>query len=316
MEQKMKLTKSHSLRMAFKSCPRKIYFRYVAGIQPRGMYGRARFVGQQFHKGLESLRKGITIEEVQSSIESDVNWNFFPVKEIKIETIKLSAYLDGYLTIFDDDFLDITKIETEVKLEHEDEICIIDAMIMHDDGTFDIIEDKTASIMQPYLEESLSFNEQLLNYWDLCNKKDLAFRSIKYRETQKSLHKLNKNESLQDFEIRMHDLYYNEPERYKEINVKLNPKELISFVDEKHRLDDHIDNLIETKIGCEYYAWPKNTSACLGKFGPCDFLAICSSAQNCIAELFEPNGKTPIDSCSFIEQYQLDTNVLNNSLEI
>ena len=54
---------STSMRSSYKSCPRKTFHRYVAGIEVKRQDNPARAIGRAFHRGLELWREGEPAEQ-------------------------------------------------------------------------------------------------------------------------------------------------------------------------------------------------------------------------------------------------------------
>jgi CRISPR/Cas system-associated exonuclease Cas4 (RecB family) len=298
------------MRTLFKTCPRKVYFRYVAGIQVKDQATKARIIGTLFHKGLESLRKGEYIYDVLSALREDLTVSNLGALTQQVEMIKLTAYLVGYKSHFSQDWDHLDKLKTEFKIVRDDEVCIIDALLENEDDTVDVIEDKTTSQFQGCLAESLVLNEQLLNYWEILRSIDVDVKTFRYRETLKSLHRPIKNEDHDSFRFRLEKLYVMEKDRYREFEVQLLERELYSYISDKREIDFRIDDMVDQYKDREYFEWPKNSAACLGKWGACDYLTLCANKCAFINTEYETNGKDPIDNNAFINRYGVHTDLL------
>jgi hypothetical protein len=302
--------KSHSMRSAFKACPRLVYFRYVAGIQRKETLG-PKLIGKAFHIGLEAMRKENTVESGHQATNDYLDkyaGNF----DLTTEKIKIAAYLTGYAKRFYQDWSDPTRpIQTEVELLSNNDISIIDAVIDNGDGTVNIIEDKTTTSLNDGLEKALKMNEQLLNYHVMAANHKIHIASIRYRETQKSTHRINKNESLDAFRARITNLYTHDENvsKYRETVIVCEMRDMLNYAVSKYRINKQIDDAIKS-YGTRLYDWPFNGSTCIGKFGVCEYAGICAEADNWEND-FEPNGKTPIDDGWFI-----DVNSINGNLNM
>lgn len=114
----MEIQTSHSMRSAFKACPRKIYFRYIAGIQQKENKSNARLIGKTFHNGLEMLRNGNTYIDTMEHLKTQLLEKLGDI-QTSVELIKVGSYLTGYQMAFHDDWDENNTIKTEFKLGDE-----------------------------------------------------------------------------------------------------------------------------------------------------------------------------------------------------
>jgi hypothetical protein len=308
------------MRQTFKVCPRKIYFRYVAGIQPKDNYIKAKTLGKAYHTGLELLRKGEVITEAIKNVKHLIFMSDLDQGDKQLEGVRLSTYLLGYASRFSSDWYDISRIKTEFKISLNDpfygeEVCILDALIENDDGTIDIIEDKTTALEQKAIQPSLVLNDQLLNYVDMCEKAGYKIRTMKYRETLKTTTKPKINETIDSYRERIERLYLLDSDKYKEYEVVPLQREMHTFRAEKKLTDLRIDEMVNDYIDQDFWEWPRNTISCLNKFGACEFLNICADRCHSIRSLYETNGKDPLDGNKFLNQYCM-IDETNNFLEV
>jgi hypothetical protein len=293
------------MRTSFRVCPRLIYFRYIAGIQKKDDR-TARFIGKTFHEGLESYRKTQDLELSLKLIKTKFD-EIENLEDPDMDIFKIESYLMGYIKRFSDDFAH--EIETEKELKLEDEVCYVDAVIKETDGSVSFIEDKTTSIFanQEDLEASLRIDEQILNYFDLAKQNFLELSQIKYRQTKKSVHKVAKKELFCEFKARILSLYMNEQDdRYREFIILPDDETIKRYSHQKYVLHDIIDSTVDEYRDARFSDWPWNGMSCIGKFGACDYLGICSGSCVFFHQQFEPNGKSPLDGGDFIYNHAID----------
>jgi CRISPR/Cas system-associated exonuclease Cas4 (RecB family) len=294
----MDLKFSHSMRQMFLVCPRKVYFTYCAGIQRKDRFSEALIIGRTFHNCLELIRNkkefGETMEGVLDLLKKS--------KDPVLNSIKIEAYILGYFKIYDDMK---RNVKTEVPVSWENNVGIIDCLVEDGEGEWVMVEDKTTSLFDPNIEYFLNMNDQIATYTYLAEKNGYKIKAILYRELQKSTHKLNKGETLEDFKKRMYGCYVDTNERYRQFVV--NPS---SFNLERHEFliaqtNYDIAEFVEESIENVFDFIPKNVTACLGKYGACDFLEICAKAPVTLCDIYEPNEKDPYDGNAFRTEHEI-----------
>ena len=283
---------SHSMRQSFSQCPRKIYFRYCAGIERKENLSDARTVGRSFHKGIELLRHKMPLDEVLIYIRKELEG----CKEPETEEIKVSAYIRGYISAYDDLQRDT---KTEMRLEVGDDVGVVDCIAEDDRGSQYIIEDKTTASFDKDMEKALRLNDQICHNTWLCRENGIDIKGILYRETQKSVHKINKGESKDAFKTRMLALYMSSTDRYRQIAVDPSVFDFDLHAATISLVNQNIRAFSETFVHSPVRSMPKNCWSCLGKYGACEFLPICSGTETDISLLYKPNLKSPWDCDSF-----------------
>jgi len=298
---------SASMRSAWKSCQRKVFFRYVAGIEVAKPANSAREIGSAFHTGLDLWRSGSNArhaaDEATRGLISSLLRLEIPDAKIAEESAKLRAYLIGYFQVFAGD-KDLKGGDSERQVKYENEIGYIDCTYKDAQGETWIIEDKTTSDFSDYLKTALPMNEQLLTYVFFLRKAGHKVGGIRFRQTLKSRHSVNKKETLEEFELRMRDLYttldeFGANKYYREIVVKIDEEDALLFERERESVNREITLALATRS--EFTGFRYNSNECIGKFGPCDFLKACSNRKNlkaCSSD-YRTNGKVPLDDHLF-----------------
>jgi len=288
---------SHSMRENLKSCQRKVYFRWVAGIRRKYGDSPARAIGRAFHLGIDAWRKGLgevqAINEARKHLVESLAKSTSNDRVIEIEQTRLDAYLSGYFRRYQGD-LTWDWSESELKFQMKGEIGFIDNVILDSDGLIWIVEDKTTSRPSDHTGAALRLNDQLLSY--LCLIQDMGYSRIGgciYRQTVKCLLKPRAKESLTDFYLRVEEAYQ-DPSKFLEFRVRYEPEEIDMYRAEKDLLNKWCRQVMET-AQCKEDV-PRNSAQCIGIYGPCDYLSICSSTtetQN--GKLFEATSQEPLD---------------------
>ena len=294
----MDIKYSHSMRQSFQQCPRKIYFRYCAGIERIEERGDARRVGRSYHKGLELLRAKMPIDEVLIYIKDELSG----CKDASADQIKVHAYISGYMLAFDDLKRDT---KNELRLSVGEDVGIVDCIAESDNGDQYIIEDKTTASFDHNLDKALMLNDQICNYVWLCRENGIEIKGILYRELQKSVHKLNRGESEKAFSDRIFELYTKTSDRYRQIAVDPKVFDLDHHKRSVMRVNGLIREFCETFVHEDIRSMPKNCWSCLGKYGACEFLPLCSGMEPNISDLYKPNFKDPWDGNDFRVKYGL-----------
>jgi len=282
---------SHSMRSQFKACPRKVYFKYVAGIERILDDSPARAIGRAFHSALESVRKGegwqYAVAHSKENLIDSLNIHSLPQNDIAQEAIKMEIYVTGYLEKFMDENRHWYGVEKNI--ETESEIGFIDAMFMEGDDYY-VVEDKTRSVLTKNISYHTKMNEQIVNY--ACLLRDIGFtvKGSFYRETMKSRSSIKKNESESDFIKRLKEEYFM-GDRYQEGYVEFTDEIISNYAREKQEHDAYITSLIES--GYRVERWPRNSDVCVGMYGQCDYLELCAGCKN--TEKFRHNDKDPQD---------------------
>ncbi len=297
---------SYSMRSKFKDCPRKLFFRYVAGIDIIAPDSPARAIGRAFHSALEGVRLGTDLDEAikqaKEDLEHDLSLMEMADVDLMSHLIKLSAYVKGYMLRFNDDS---QRWLTEHRVAVGNELGFIDGLRLGVDIDEPImVEDKTCSVFAQYMDFYLPHSEQLLNYLRLLNKEGTyKVSQIFYRETKKTTSKKNKKEDWDDFAARMHELYIGSGDKYRQTIVTIPMTAIKQYDREVKVLDIEIINKLNNADRLN--EWPRNSSSCHGKFGACDFLPACGGCD-AMDELYMKRSEfKPLDGGKFAKKHKL-----------
>ena len=299
---------SHSLRTAFRECPRKVFYRYHAGIVKRVDASPALVIGKCFHHGLEEIRKGTNIHDAVMSATTKLAVESKEVIEQEKGTeneIKLKAYLLGYESFFNEKY---RSYESELQVDGVDNstIAFIDAVYVKDSRAV-IVEDKTTAAFNDDMNMILKMNDQTLWYWSELDRIGYDVAEISFRETKKSAHKINKKETLDEFRQRIGNLYFDQPDlHYREIVLRYSPdqigayRKMIQMIDCDIRriCGDFTDDV--DSVFC-------NGFSCSGKYSSCAYLPICYDKNNIHNRYVLRDNYEPWDGGVFASKYGIET---------
>lgn len=308
---------SASMRNAWKSCQRKVFYRYVAGIETKTVTSPARAIGQAFHLGIEHWRNhegetSVAVGNALTLLMNTMRQQGFGEERVVLEAIRLEAYLLGYFMRWETDIGRLGKRKQELKLVSGHEVGFVDSLYIDIKGGAWITEDKTTSQFDDNTPTMLHMDEQLLNYALLLMEAGYQVKGAIYRQTLKTRKEplKSKKETPADFRLRLIN-EYREPtenggpnEHYREVIVNFDVENLNEYSAEKLDLDSEITSKL--KRGRQLSDFQRNTYQCIGKFGPCDFLNLC--AKRCDSDLnFKPNGKEALDAGQYQRKLWGDT---------
>lgn len=294
---------SHSMRAAFKTCPRKVFYRYIAGIEPH-KDSKALAIGKAFHEGLDTWRTtGDETEAIQDAMDLlKIHLKAETTESLEDEMARVTAYLAGYFKAYP---LDPHKgVKPEVKLTRgDDEVGFVDALWTDHDGQVWIIEDKTRSILTKQLDWVLELDEQTLNYGVLLRSagyKTNDIGGVIYRETKKAGIKRTKKETADDYCQRVLSLYTDTTDHYLEHVAYFSNSKIVKFASENY----HVDSAIRACFNHRELGgpWYRNTSNCVGKYGQCEYLQLCATGSDTTDMNYRTNGKPPMDGGKYIQQ--------------
>lgn len=297
---------SHSLRTSYRQCPRKVYFRYHAGIVKRVDTSPALVIGKCFHNGLELIRKGECINDVLDSISTQFLIDSQGVMDLekRLENeIKLRAYLVGYDLFFNEQY---RSYEPELQVDGDNTIAYIDAVYVKDGQAF-IVEDKTAASLSDDMNMILAMNDQTLWYWSELDRIGYNVGGISFRETKKSAHRVNKKETLDDFKKRMADIYINTSDLcYREINVAYSPEQIRVYRQMIRVIDDDLRRVC-SQFGDDFNNVFYNGFSCSGKYSTCAYLPICFDQNNIQNKYVLRDEYEPWDGGVFASKHDIET---------
>jgi len=291
---------SYSMRQMFKSCPRKVYFKYVAGIKPLRIESKALLTGRAFHLGLSTFRESKNIDMAMATMCD--SFDGLETEENQIECCKLKAYLIGYLNYFDDEK---KTWRAEEKIETDSTLSYIDGIIVEEDGCH-LIEDKTRSVLTPRLDDTMYTNDQLMNYVFECSKAGMKIKSIEIREILKSRTRPKKKESLEAYADRVLDEYQDSKDKFQSCSFSPDFLSLLDYQKEIDYFDKYLNEWLKSQRPLAH--WPRNHFSCVNVYGSCDYLDLCSGA--CPNRSFIRTDYEPLDGGKFL---QCNREVINES---
>lgn len=290
---------NNSLRQAFKSCPRKLYWSTVAGLETVNT-GRALIIGRAFHKGVEHWRvtkatvPDASVSEAIHVLVEEFTFGGLGGEALMVEAAKLKAYLLGYFKAYQGDVPLLPRWRAEVKIETATDHGTLDAMFEDDDGFVWMVDDKTRSVLSPVEPETLPLNEQVLNYGLLVRARGWDFGGVIWRETRKSASRPRRGEHMDAFTARVVEEYTGPTalERYRETRVEILDAQLDAYEKWKDKIDVKIRVALEAESVDDL---PWNGSSCLGAYGACEFLSLCTKSQYMAAQYKPSTRGEPIN---------------------
>lgn len=289
----------HSMRSAFKSCPRKTFWKYVAGVEPRS--SKLYFaIGRAFHKGLEIYRNQTPMSEALDMAiatfnkECSENQIELTPEELEDEHSRIVAYLMGYELAYPEDQERVWgEPELEIITRGNQDQGTIDAHFKDTRGFTWIVDDKTRRQMTKDLDMVTKYDEQLLNYAILLTSKGHRVKGVFLRETQKATINRTKKETAEDYRKRVVERYTEEHVKYyQEARIELETWIVESFY---HRREE-TNHVMRQLMGSlhDFESWPWNGDSCAGKYGSCEYLQLCTR-RNDSQMNYKPTEWRPLD---------------------
>lgn len=300
---------SPSMRAAFKSCGRKVFYRYIAAIEPKRK-SAALVMGTAFHKGLEHWRRApgwqramdLPIAAACDELVDGLRKLGTSEEDITVYRAQLAAYLTGYAARFG--AFDGVGQLVEVQAFSDDsdgETGFLDSVIEDEKGQRWIVEDKTAARLpdEPTMRMALRMNDQLLTYCHALAAKGEPVAGVRFRQTKKTQTWQTKKETVFQYAERIAQVYATDEECFREIVITFTHDELERYA--KHKERDNLDVLQWLDV-TDIERFPYNSSSCIGMYGPCEYLTLCAHRRDAAERLFQPNGKKAIDDGRFQQQ--------------
>lgn len=281
---------SYSMRQTFKSCPRKVYWKYFCGVERKMSESPSRIVGSAYHLGLETMRRTGDMNLAFDAMKEYVIDSKYPwVKERDMQDniLRLEAYLMGYENKFFDLNHKWLDVEKEIKTEFES--AYVDGLMVDEDGDIIVIEDKTRSYLTNNLPLVLRQSDQLLNYLTLLNQIGIDSNTCYYREVQKTKIKMGQTLSVDEYKLKLL-MEYSLGDKYQECVITFDKNEIEAYKNEK-TLVDIVINICFEQSNLDY--WPRNSDSCIGNYGQCDYLKLCGSKKH--YDEYKMNEKVPYD---------------------
>lgn len=224
------------------------------------------------------------------------------LNDVTLLAAQTRAYLLGYFAAFAKDEARSHLVEVEVFDEGDGETGFVDSL-MNIDGELWIVEDKTTGrfVDADQMELALRLDDQIGTYVLAMQDKGHNIAGVKYRQVLKTMTRVNKNETLEEYKKRVANIYLTETkDKVREFTIQLHQRELDLFRRQKERQNLEILSHLDVY---DLDQWPANPSNCIGPYGPCDYLGICIKRCDNSQRTFKPRKTTPPqDSGNFQKQ--------------
>jgi hypothetical protein len=252
--------------------------------------------GRAIHAYQQALREGLSPEQCELALEKEFDvpdqdkamLNRDQQAKFEIERYRAIAMMRAYLTAYPTDATQykkwITESHIEIPIEGLDDVVYhgyIDCLVQDVAGDWWIFETKSAAnatVNADYFER-VKIDGQVAGYMELAKAK-LGFypKGIVYDVIIKTQHSQKKGESTAAFISRLTHLYVNEWKNnglFERMELELSPTMVDAWREDMKMLANEIKSAIDRKEK----VWPKNTGNCLGKFGSCKFMPICTTGK-------------------------------------
>lgn len=269
-----------SMRTSWRKCPRHLYIRWVAGVEPaRGR--KALVIGTAYHAGLEAYRLGQTPAEAAARAIATYTIQCAEEKlDFDLTTAsQISAYVFGYALRFAKDDSGIKVVEAKVFDDGDPEGGTADCVIRYPDGSVWLVEDKTTSRFDPEdaMKMALLRNDQLTTYIAALCKRGVRVEGALYRQVLKTQTRRTQKENDADYTKRIHGIYEEERfEKFREIRLVWTDEQLAAARAESHA----VSRAIRRTVAKPLEKWPSNPLSCLGPYGPCEYLKLCATGKD------------------------------------
>lgn len=293
----------------FETCERRFWIKHIQMVRPV-IKGASLNIGTLFHKGLECLYKGKTIEQAIDAInELAASNEFFNTDDGAIELRRVKAMLRAYNTQWGNDYYcKIIDIEREFKFEIAPGVWFAGVfdLVYQDNNQLYLVDHKTTSEeianVGTDFWQRLAIDKQIVSYsealkreygkiptivWDVCRKpsgkpkmKERIVRRKVETELEYEARKAASLESLDEFEVRLYNEMIASPDEYL-------VRRVVHRTKEQH--ESLLEEVIETckRIDAHTGPWVRNDRACQSRFGACQFLGVCAGIESLDSERFE-----------------------------
>lgn len=294
---------SASMRRTWLSCPRKVFYRYIAGVEPKRK-GKALCIGTAFHAGLEAWRKNPKGGEVIPAALAEETMIELAGKNGIGDALMLGAqvraYVLGYILRFGSDDQGMEQVEAAAFDDGDGECGFIDSLSRYGDGLW-IVEDKTTSrfIDPDVMRMALRMDDQVGTYMLAYLERGYKIEGVKYRQTLKTATRQTQKESPADYRERITEIYREKPDAYREFEIRLSEAELLRWRKQKERQNLEILSHLDIE---DIEQFPINSTSCIGTYGPCEYVGLCVNGCDSSERKFKPRDKLPVDGGLFQER--------------
>jgi hypothetical protein len=283
------------MRRAWRECPRKVYYGWVASIQP-ATNKRALVIGSAYHAGLEAWRKTRDMRQALASSKGYLAQHIADGIVPDYAEAQVCAYVFGYLAAFREGPFASDMIEASIFEPDDGEGGSCDA-IANIGGKLWVVEDKTTSSWTDYddMAAALRMNDQITTYLDGLRKRGLPVVGVKYRQVKKTMTKQTQKETREQYATRMLEAY-SDPSNYREFEITLSDAELRRTFKERERTN------LEMVAWFDRYdvnEWPYNCNACIGPYGACDFVQLCNGGRDGSGSFTKVENREALDNGNY-----------------
>ncbi len=262
----------------FKNCRRLFFNRNIMRLVPR-VERQPRLLGKAIHVGLETgnIQKALSFfDQLQPTTQEEMN-------QIDTDRVIVQGMLEGYFQRFGFGFPDAEKFLPEAKFE----IPIInpctnsksrsfllagkaDGLALLED-TWWIVEYKTASqIPKTYIDRLMLDNQVTTYIYGLQKYYNIEIAGVIYRVLRKPSIRLNKKETIQQYQNRIIQDYRERPDFY------FYEEKLYRSKDDLAEYKAELWQLTQDILKCQKEnRWYKNTSRC-ADWQSCEYIPICA----------------------------------------
>jgi len=221
---------TNSIMQTWRDCHRKFYWSEICRYAPKS--SEAMFDGTIAHKAIKEhcLGEGVNYSDIKEAYKNEVlKAEISRIANINERQAKITSMMRAYEELYkgDSERFTFLAIEEEISIPLTTNIIVAgtpdEIAIEKSSGDLTLFENKTASkITSSYLER-LNLDTQLTQYcWLIKKKYGKAPMKIIYNILAKTACRLKKNETWDEFEQRITELYLSEDE-----NTRLYREELI-----------------------------------------------------------------------------------------
>ena len=296
---------THSSQKAFRNCQRKFFWKYIMRLRPKYRDSNL-MIGSYFaqwkeawytsKKSAESIAEPFRKEMLK---EIDTGKEFFDEKEYGKAEAAVACFTGmcmGYAEYYKKDrkkFADILVEESfEIKYDgfvYEGQI----DMIYSEKGRLKYMEDKTAKMINTTYIARLELDNQIRGYY--VGTKAIMGKAPKvctYNVVKKSSKRRKSGESQKEFNQRIADDYFLQPEFYfMRIPIRIGRPEVEEFELNIQLTNRDYHTIIDGPDPDNPWMWHANDAACTDFFKLCPFHKLCTGALDVSTEMYYNQGE-------------------------
>lgn len=274
-----------------RDCKRKYKHRYIDGLQRRGHGSRAQGFGKLWHAMLAAWFCGLDVDQIRM---------WFAQHEESDDVQRAYAMLLGYVAVWPDrGVCGLSEVEIENEIRNPatgrrsrsfSQFGLIDRYALHHDGRCMLWEHKTTSQINGNTLEKLWSDSQITGYVAALRDMGVKCDGVIYDLAQKPRLRLKKNETKDEFYLRLQDWHLSTPEAYHRETVILSDRQIQDWREDVWQVTQEL--LACRRSGC----WPRNTGRCYDYFSQCEYATLCQNgaSEALISAEYEPR-ESPAD---------------------